>query len=122
MTEKTNKGEVSIDINNFSLLTASCQYDTFFCMSKKRRTKRDKVIAELRRQVDLGSNPTGTYVYTAEEPTQKISVNLSQVSSSDYSYITSEIKKTLVVTTLIFALNLGFFLVGKNLNLRLPGF
>lgn len=91
-------------------------------MSKKRRTKQDKVIAELKRRLDSGSNSSGKYTYTLEKSSPSLPVNSTQISPRDYSYIEPEVKKSILITSTIFALNIGFFLIEKNLKFRFPGF
>ena len=67
-------GSENIYLVNVSLLTRSCQYDTFSSMSKKRRTKKEKMIASLKRQLSNEKNIL-TEPVSSQKPDNEISLN-----------------------------------------------
>lgn len=81
-------------------------------MSKKRRTRKDKMTALTRR-------PTINVSYEQSEPnislenTPKIAGIKTPTTHKNYSYVLSETKSTLFITSVIIGLNLILFLILK---------
>jgi hypothetical protein len=91
-------------------------------MSKKRRTKKEKLIAGSRRVIT--QNSSGAYSLSSED---QIASNITQIkpirnSSSAYSYVIADSQKTVFIVSLLIAINLLLsFLLQKQL-LRFPFF
>ncbi len=94
-------------------------------MSKKRRTRDEKVFAELKRQEGVGQFQEKKFTYSFGNGVANpsiINTNVDRITSKNYSYIKTEIKHTIFITSLILILNLGFFFLEKKLNTGIPGF
>lgn len=121
--------------NHFSLLTRSCQYDTFSSMSKKKKTKREKIIADLRRQLTLQQDALRPYQEPSQKsndhipkviPAQPVSPSIFQKDTGrkEYGYVLEDVRKTLRVIALIFLANVAvFYLFEKHiLSITFLGF
>lgn len=83
-------------------------------MSKKRKTKKEKIIAATRHVV-----PQTFTISTAQNTshitldTQPLITNnftpTTHVASTNYSYVATDIRKTLMITTILIALDILFF-------------
>lgn len=99
-------------------------------MSKKRRTKQEKIIAQLRKQITqtqshpqkINLQPKNTekieeekfiFQYKNTAPSSQTQIVTKQ---KDYSYVMKDIKKTLVVVILVIIINTTFyFILEKNI-------
>src|SRR3989304_1727449 len=124
---------------NFSLLTGSCQYDTFSSMSKKKRTRKEKVIANLKRQL-LKKENSSQKPLLSKEPNNEYAVNFKfsaplefkknapvnannpyiKHTQKDYSYVIPDMRNTGIVMVIILAVNLAVSIMFKKgiLNLK----
>lgn len=98
-------------IKHFSLLTGSSQYDTFCSMSKKRKTRKEKIISQERKDhlITQRSSDTTIYSYTSAHtslPSQK-----QQTYSAGYSYVATDMKKSLFITSLILIASITLFIL-----------
>ena len=95
-------------------------------MAKKRKTKQEKIIADLRRKIEMQSPPTtspAAISNTYSIPSVKISspvANLrpdfrprgsQQASNSSYAYVISDLKKTVILTIIAIAAQIGLYFV-----------
>lgn len=88
-------------IKHFSLLTGSSQYDTFCSMSKKRKTRKEKIVSQERKAHLITQNTESGTVYSFESSlTQKTTSTLTNTKTS-YAYVAQDIKKSLSITMLI---------------------
>lgn len=101
-------------------------------MSKKRKTRKEKMITALRREVQLAkySVPSAnvpTYEFKKNDENKKessLAIPATQsLSSRNYSYVISNTKKTLLITMIIFAAHVLFYLLLRNavINLKFLG-
>lgn len=76
-------------------------------MAKKRKTKQDKVIADLRRklqaQVVLPASQDKGYSLTAVKPILTLPTKSYELRTMNYSYVLSDLKKTGLLTMLAIA-------------------
>ena len=96
-------------------------------MSKKKKTRQQKIIADLRRQVttthtDFSSNEghQPTVLYT---PTQKSIYTMNtnkQAYTISYSDISHDLSKTSLLTFAIIAFDMVLFFLLKNHFIRIP--
>lgn len=83
-------------------------------MSKKRRTKREKVIAELRRLQKkqiievVGETRIPIVPLTQEKVIPKASVNI-EILQKDYSYILVDFRHTVIITSFLLTANILLF-------------
>lgn len=89
-------------------------------MTKKRRTRREKIIASSRRDFSgilLDQNLIESATHATIEKTQSAIV----LNERNYSYVSLDIKKTLIITSLLTALNIIFYLTLKFKYIIIPG-
>ena len=102
-------------------------------MAKKKKTRQQKIIADLRRQLlkknlssqksqiakfDRPQVDTPQEILTKKEPATEPK---SKDSAMNYNYLIHDLKKTALLTTSIVALQIILFLVLTNKILILPG-
>lgn len=88
-------------------------------MSKKRRTKKEKMITQIRRE----SLPQITYTFDSSVIIENKRENASsetKISKGGYSYVLKDVRKTLIVTSLLVVLNLGFYFLLQNKIISVP--
>lgn len=87
-------------------------------MAKKRKTRKQKLSADIRRETTLESTPMHTYAptFVATAPESQIVPRTvtHAISTINYEYLKVDLRKTLVVTGAIILLQLVLFLVTKG--------
>lgn len=78
-------------------------------MSKRKKTRQQKIITELRRKLD-SSNPSvsHSYSFTSSKPKEKIITSYSKPYQTTKIYFSSDLLKTLVLTGAIVITELVF--------------
>lgn len=88
-------------------------------MSKKRRTKKEKIIAQVRRE----SQPQFTYSLNTSLPEKQEVIQTTLVSpknTHDYSYVLKDVKKTILITACILAFNTIVYFVLQSHIVSIP--
>ena len=83
-------------------------------MSRKRRTKREKLIAELRRKAYIPKESISSKSKLEAVPLPKIQMNTVTNTPKNYSYVLHDMKKTTIIVSAIFFLNFVIFLLLEN--------
>lgn len=98
-----------------------CQYDTFCFMSKKRKTRKDKEIADLRRTQSkptpiVPSERPATFSFStvSTPPSAKQQVKQAHPTYSEpipsHEYVTKDVRKTLVITGSLILINAAVYI------------
>lgn len=110
-------------------MTASCQYDTFCCMSKKRKTKREKLLSDIRnklqqleQQQHLVETPRKKIITAASIKESQVIEKQSLSSMRNYSYVILDIKHTIAITLLVILGNILVFSLLSRHIITIPGF
>ncbi len=93
-----------------------CQYDTFCFMSKKRKTRRDKELADTRRthsELSHTVTPERTISFSLNNiPEKKETPRIvipSTTTIRNHDYVILDVRKTLVITILLLILNSAMY-------------
>lgn len=106
-------------------MTRLCQYDTFCSMGKKKKTKREKIISDLKKQLSQAQSAPQSVPLQKEQPnsprysldipvTQVQKVYQKEKPKKDYSYVSYDVKRTLAVVASILIINSTIYLLVQN--------
>ncbi|OIP58121.1 MAG: hypothetical protein COX79_00235 [Candidatus Levybacteria bacterium CG_4_10_14_0_2_um_filter_36_16] len=92
-------------------------------MSKKRRTKREKIQASLRREIQF--TKSGTYSFTLPSSNTPVATTISSnlprpVNVRTYTHVVTDVRKTLITTSALLILNYALSILVQNHILRIP--
>ena len=104
-------------------------------MAKKKKTRQQKIIADLRRQLYTSQTKYAPLEIKTEKNTQSVSITLPKQPSlnttipkipapaftNTYPYLAKDLKKTAILTTAIFAAQLILFFTLVNHIIVIPG-
>lgn len=102
-------------------MTASCQYDTFCCMSKKRRTMKEKLASSARKQTQSPATYSLSSVLKTSVPlVEKNNPVIIKSANNNYSYVTLDARNTFFITSLLLVVNIFLAVLLQNRIIKLP--
>lgn len=96
-------------IKHFSLLTGSSQYDTFCSMSKKRKTRKEKIVSQERKANLITQNTETGTIYSFESSSTQKTIPTSPDSKTSYAYVINDMIKSLAITMFILLVSIILF-------------
>lgn len=90
-------------------------------MSKKRQTRKQKVQASTRHDFTNVLTFGGQQIQIAAIPTPSHNSPQSTYVTHDYSYVAKDVRKTVLITSVLLGLNIAIFFLLKLSIITIPG-
>lgn len=107
-----------------SLLTASLSIVYSFAITMSvRKTRKEKVIAQLRRKLAQTDELTNTTVTSPAYPMSSYKFSQSKrdtITTETHIYLRNDLLKTVIFTALVVAIELSLFFLTKNKLIKIP--
>lgn len=106
-------------------MTGSSQYDTFCSMSKKRRTKKEKMISQVRLAHHITQNSPEEAIYSFEGNTQSktpLQRTTTHATHKQYAYVLQDMKRSITITSILLLLSAFLFILIQSQIIKLSYF